>query len=621
MASVSVRAKQILLNKKTKCLVSLSAAKQSGQAIVLVLLLSVVGVLGAVMLVSTGVLTSDKMQLQNAADATAYSISVLEARDLNYGAYMNRAMVANEVGIGQMVSLYSWAHMLKSEPIFLDQLAAIVNVIPVVGQAISGGLKSIAGVLKATSTPVYNATNKLTPIIIKALSILNSGYSLSQKVMHYSTLIFSLSVLKKVPEANMYRNSNEVDISSFGKLALAVHYAGYYADTIKLGGIFAHSAHPSNTDEQMSRFAQVVNDSRDTFTRNRGCKNGVGLFDQALAKLGGFVPTIQFPGIKITPYPPSIDCQDGGGWDMNLFGMGFSQGEIVRYSFLGVKFAFGAIVNVTTKIGTQRKGGSLLSKVNNGYAWSATDAANLTPSISGSIEVCPFILAKFCFSQSAYIPIPLPFGAGAGLAGISAPSLNGIDGNTDVARDIKYGGASQYPIPWNYPLLGVKMLHGNSVNKEKNYRLAGYKGLGGSYQMVNTVPNIGSTADKFIGMEAPYLLIGLVKGNAKDSPLTDAKPTGRFALQEADTHLAAIAKSQVYYSQPTDLSYFSINKERDGKPNGFNPYWDARLVDTSYIDRIAALTLQSEEIFLPGEIQDMINSLKTLVGNLGAIFS
>jgi len=616
MKSVSVRAKQILLNKKTTCLVCLSNAKQSGQAIVLVLLLSVVGVLGAVMLVSTGVLTSDKMQLQNAADATAYSVSVLEARDLNYGAYMNRAMVANEVGIGQMVSLYSWAHMLKSEPVFLDQLAAIVNAIPVVGQAISGALKGIASVLKATSTPVYNVTNQLTPVIIKALSILNSGYSLSQKVMHYSTLIFSLSVLKKVPEANMHSNSEKVDVSSFGKLALAVHYAGYYADTIKLSGIFTHTKHPTTSDADMSRFAQVVNDSRDTFTRNRGCENGGGLFDQALNELGGFIPSLSVPGVSVTPYPPSIDCQNEGGWDMNLFGVGIKGGYIARGGIFG---DYGVVVSVKAAIGTKRRGGTILAKGQNSaeYAWSAADSANLEPEFSGSIEVCVYA----CASSSVSVNVPLPFGAGAGLAGLTAPSLDNIDGNTDVARDIKYGGASQFIIPWNYPVLGVKMLHGNSVNKEKNYRLAGYSSLGGSYQMVNNVPNIGSTADKFIGMEAPYLLIGLIKGNAKDSPLIAAKPTGRFALQEADTHLAAIAKSQVYYSQPTDLSYFSINNERDAKPNGFNPYWDARLVDTSYIDRIAALTLQSEEVFLPGEIQDMINSLKTLVGNLGAIFS
>ena len=86
-------------------------AHQSGQAIVLVLLLTMVGVLGALALVSTGSLTSEKIQLQNAADATAYSVSTIEARDLNYTAYMNRAMVANEVAVGQMVSMMSWASM------------------------------------------------------------------------------------------------------------------------------------------------------------------------------------------------------------------------------------------------------------------------------------------------------------------------------------------------------------------------------------------------------------------------------------------------------------------------------------------------------------------------------
>ena len=47
-----------------------------------------------------GRVTSDKMEMQNAADAIAYSISITEARDLNFAAYLNRAMVANEVVIG-----------------------------------------------------------------------------------------------------------------------------------------------------------------------------------------------------------------------------------------------------------------------------------------------------------------------------------------------------------------------------------------------------------------------------------------------------------------------------------------------------------------------------------------
>ncbi len=48
------------------------------------------------------------MRLANAADATAWSIATLEARALNYDAYTNRAIVANEVAIAQAISLISW---------------------------------------------------------------------------------------------------------------------------------------------------------------------------------------------------------------------------------------------------------------------------------------------------------------------------------------------------------------------------------------------------------------------------------------------------------------------------------------------------------------------------------
>lgn len=103
--------------------------KQSGQAIVMILLLTVVGVVAALSLISTGILTSKKMQLQNAADATAYSVAVIEARDLNYGAYINRSMVSNEVAIGQMVSLMSWTHMMRSIPEFLDDYAFKIDLV------------------------------------------------------------------------------------------------------------------------------------------------------------------------------------------------------------------------------------------------------------------------------------------------------------------------------------------------------------------------------------------------------------------------------------------------------------------------------------------------------------
>jgi len=59
-------------------------------------------------LFNTGQLSREKTKLVNTSDAVAYSAGVMNARTLNYEAYINRAMVANSVAIGQLVSLSSW---------------------------------------------------------------------------------------------------------------------------------------------------------------------------------------------------------------------------------------------------------------------------------------------------------------------------------------------------------------------------------------------------------------------------------------------------------------------------------------------------------------------------------
>lgn len=60
------------------------------------------------LMVNSGQTVTEKIRVTNAADAAAYSAGIVEARALNYDAYMNRAIVANEIAIAQMVSLASW---------------------------------------------------------------------------------------------------------------------------------------------------------------------------------------------------------------------------------------------------------------------------------------------------------------------------------------------------------------------------------------------------------------------------------------------------------------------------------------------------------------------------------
>ena len=83
-------------------------ACQRGQAMVLTLLFGIATALMTLVLFNSGILANTKTRLQNAADAGAYSAGVLQARDHNFSAYLNRAMVANQVAVVQIASLKSY---------------------------------------------------------------------------------------------------------------------------------------------------------------------------------------------------------------------------------------------------------------------------------------------------------------------------------------------------------------------------------------------------------------------------------------------------------------------------------------------------------------------------------
>lgn len=71
--------------------------QQRGQSAIFVLLFLGILLISLNYLYKQGRITPDKMELQNAADAISYGISLTAARDLNFAAYLNRAMVGNEV--------------------------------------------------------------------------------------------------------------------------------------------------------------------------------------------------------------------------------------------------------------------------------------------------------------------------------------------------------------------------------------------------------------------------------------------------------------------------------------------------------------------------------------------
>jgi hypothetical protein len=102
------------------------------------LLMLLAALLGSLLFVfNSGQIVAAKLRLVGAADAAAYSAAQSQARALNFQAYMNRAVVANEVAIAQLVSLRSWSG-------YMDQALQEASVIGSLVPPLAGPLRSLA---------------------------------------------------------------------------------------------------------------------------------------------------------------------------------------------------------------------------------------------------------------------------------------------------------------------------------------------------------------------------------------------------------------------------------------------------------------------------------------------
>ncbi len=79
--------------------------EEDGQALALAALLMFAIALAVLSVSSLGRTIHDEIRLQNAADATAYTLAARQARAFNFYAYANRAQIAQYVGILQVVSV------------------------------------------------------------------------------------------------------------------------------------------------------------------------------------------------------------------------------------------------------------------------------------------------------------------------------------------------------------------------------------------------------------------------------------------------------------------------------------------------------------------------------------
>jgi hypothetical protein len=240
-------------------------ARQRGQSLVLGSLLLMVVMVVLLLMFNSAQLTSTKMQLQNTADATAYSVATIAARDYNFSAYMNRAMVANQVAAAQMVGLTSWFRFIGQT---LENIAVACAPFP----ALDAICAAVATTYKEYET-VYEES--VLPVLMKVVNYWMSALSDLQIAFHLGNveaIARNVDIEPKVHSGVLARNDPDASLvrwpSSKGDIPGDIYSLAILIKDAVDWWKYTQRYDESKGDD-MSRFAEVTRRSLDNFSNSR----------------------------------------------------------------------------------------------------------------------------------------------------------------------------------------------------------------------------------------------------------------------------------------------------------------------------------------------------------------
>ena len=250
------------MTSRASAMRSRGPAGERGQVLALLLML-LAALIGSLLFVfNSGQIVAAKVRLVGAADAAAYSAALSEARALNFQAYMNRAIVANEVAIAQSVSLRSWSGYMNQ---LLQRSATIATVVPPLGAP----LRALSQVWREIDRGVQRA---LPPLESAASHWNVEVLSRAEYVADAQAAALAGSLARDIALANV----PELGAGGVGREFVVFNAARWHAFT---------EGHGRFGDER-ARLREVVMASRDGFTRARGWTLGLASV-AALRKRGG----------------------------------------------------------------------------------------------------------------------------------------------------------------------------------------------------------------------------------------------------------------------------------------------------------------------------------------------
>lgn len=352
------------------------------------LLFMAVTVMTLLILFNQGQLVHNRVQIENAADAAVYSQAKLAARNQNFTAYTNRAMVANEVSIGQMVALLSWAKHYKQVGAFTSYPLYNFPVAPPSPITFSQILTVLTTPWKIMGTAIEAPTKVMVSKWPTVVSYFNGALGLFQKIFALSTLESQVEINLKVVEDHEFDPDNpemytpvvgwffftqnalltyfgeNVDVSNLVTLANAAPTDGadagdlvadYFADQSGQLSNMMNTNTPRDSGGDASvdaykRYAAIVNRNREVFTQDRHWQLGLGesfhlpiVLDAGIVKLTIELDLGFWAGLKNDGGAAYVANTKAFDKDSEIEKLGWSAIDVASF---GVQFDIGLFVNI-----------------------------------------------------------------------------------------------------------------------------------------------------------------------------------------------------------------------------------------------------------------------------------
>lgn len=510
-------------------------SRLNGQALILALVSLVVLVIGVIVLFNTGQSVSKKEQLVNTADAAAYSAAVQQARAFNMISYMNRATVANQVAMAQMVSWYSWTNFAISATDHLKdaiQTVAIVADVSIVGAELGAVLQEAANILDNVKTALVQGRNIEQKILNVASAVIANLDGVYSKTSQLIASPVESADIANLADKIVKLNDPQAHIPTMGLWLLA-------QNAKNVNGYVARYKIPTDgsRSKEADRFANVVMEARDPFSRVRnghvgfGAGSGLASIGLSMDKKGGtdLVNYRNWVGVDTLNLHVWFPLCWSGGW--------FSHPETCH---VYVPLAWGGAAGVDKKPGNGFDG---LARQDNGW-------------------------------KGPYTGSPQEYAVFGSYPAYSGALKNGSAGDFALSNPAENG------TPWIQP--SASIAPGATVglpdyNDIKNGRA--------------TVPYLIDKSSSASGDVGPIFTVLVEESKSAVRTSSNVKGIGGppdFDITDKTVRnkLTALSSAQVYFSRTQTLFPSQVDSRRE-MGSLFSPYWHARLVKTPCATQLA----------------------------------